>query len=148
MPIYEPRNPNFESIVRASFNNQAVMPFIGAKLTSVQPGHVEIELPYQRHLTQQHGFFHAGIVTIIADSAGGYAALSLMPSGANVLSVEFKMNLLSPADGEKLVARGEVIRAGKTLTVCQSNVYSVKAGQEKQCAMMQMTLMQVAIDEA
>ena len=145
--MHTPRNPAYEADVCASFNLQAIMHLIGATLTTVQPGHVVIDLPYRPDLTQQHGFFHAGIISTIADSAGGSAALSLMPAGVSVLSVEFKVNLLSPADGELLSARADVIRAGKTLTVCQSNVYVQKNGQEKLCAMMQMTLIQTALTE-
>jgi uncharacterized protein (TIGR00369 family) len=138
-----PKNPDYEQVVRASFQRQYVMPFLGAELMAVRPGYCEIHLPYRREFSQQHGFYHAGIITVITDSSGGYAALTLMPAGANVVAVEFKMNLLSPADGELLIARAQVIRPGKTLTICQSNAYSVKNGVEKHCAMMQMTLMQV-----
>ncbi len=104
-PSFNPKDPAFEARVRASFGRQGIMELIGARLTRVEPGLVEIELPFRADLTQQHGFFHAGITSTIADSAGGYAAYSLMPDGASVLTTEFKINLLAPADGELLRAR-------------------------------------------
>jgi len=134
MSTFEPRDPAFESRVRASFARQKVMSLIGAQLTRVVPGRVEIELAFRDDLTQQHGFFHAGIVGTIADSAGGYAAYTLMPAEASVLSVEYKMNLLSPADGERLVASGQVLRPGRTLTVCDLEVVVVKDGARTVCA--------------
>ena len=134
MPTFVPKDPAFESRVRASFARQKVMSLIGAELTRVVPGRVEIELAFRDDLTQQHGFFHAGIVGTIADSAGGYAAYTLMPAEASVLSVEYKMNLLSPADGERLVASGQVLRPGRTLTVCDLEVVVVKDGTRTVCA--------------
>jgi uncharacterized protein (TIGR00369 family) len=108
------KDPNFERRVRDSFGRQRVMTLIGAEMASVTPGHCEIRLPYKPELSQQHGFFHGGVVGMVADSAGGYAAYSLMPADASVLTVEYKMNLLAPGDGEVLIARGEVLRAGRT----------------------------------
>ena len=102
------------------------MQVIGAELTRVEPGVVEISLPYRRDLTQQDGYLHAGIITTIADSAAGYAAYSLMPAGSGVLSVEFKVNLLRPAQGERFVARAEVIKPGKTLTVVRADVFGIQ----------------------
>ena len=104
-PAFTPKDPEFEARVRASFGRQGIMTLIGARLTRVEPGLVEIELPYRADLTQQYGFFHAGITSTIADSAGGYAAYSLMPAGTSVLTTEFKINLLAPAEGEFLRAR-------------------------------------------
>ena len=145
---FEPRNPDYENIIRASFERQRVMQFIGARLDQIRPGHVSIRLPYAQNLTQQNGFLHAGIITTIADSAGGYAALSLMPPGADVLSVEFKVNLMSPAIGDYFVAEADVIRSGRTLTVCQSNVYAIRDRDvKKHCAAMQMTLIQVPMPD-
>lgn len=112
-----PRDPDFEQRVRSSFERQAVMSTIGATLARVAPGEVILALPFRSELTQQHGFLHAGIVTTVMDSACGYAALSLMESGAAVLSVEFKVNLLAPARGSRFYAIGRVVRAGRTLTV-------------------------------
>jgi uncharacterized protein (TIGR00369 family) len=134
MPTFVPKDPAFEARVRASFTRQKVMGLIGAELTRVVPGQVEIELAFRDDLTQQHGFFHAGIVGTIADSAGGYAAYTLMPAEASVLSVEYKMNLLSPADGERLVASGQVLKSGRTLTVCDLEVVVVKDGTRTVCA--------------
>jgi uncharacterized protein (TIGR00369 family) len=117
------------------------MRLIGAQMTRVEPGHVEIELPYRADLTQQHGFFHAGVTSTIADSAGGYAGYTLFPAESSVLTVEYKMNLVSPADGEKLVAIGRVKRTGRSLTVCELEVLAVKSGVAKSCAFGLQTLM-------
>ena len=123
-------NPGFVEEVQKSFAEQSIMKLIGAELAVVQPGLVEISLPYSRDLTQQDGFLHAGIITTIADSAAGYAAFTLMPAGSRVLSVEFKVNLLRPASGEQFLARAEVIKAGKTLTVVRSDVFAIR-GRER-----------------
>ena len=131
---FQPGTPDFEARVRASFNRQGVMHLIGARMTRVEPGMVEIELPFRDDLTQQHGFIHAGIASTIADSAGGYAGLTLFPPGSSVLTVEFKMNLIAPADGEKLIATGRVIKPGRTLTICELEVVAVKNGKPKPCA--------------
>ena len=138
---FEPQDENFVEKVRESFAAQTVMQFIGARLICVEAGAVEIELPFRQDLTQQNGYIHAGIITTIADSACGYAAFSLMPKGADVLSVEFKVNLLSPAIGEKFVAKARVLRAGKTLFVVQGDVFAVKERQEKQVSTMLGTMM-------
>src|SRR5262249_60247641 len=116
--MHSPKDPNFESRVRESFLGQTLMQTIGARITDVAPGEVEITMPMQAGLSQQDGFVHAGIITAIVDSACGYAALSLTPAGQEVLTIEYKVNFLSPAAGERFVARGRVTRAGKTLTVC------------------------------
>jgi uncharacterized protein (TIGR00369 family) len=141
MPNFEPPDPNYEARVRASFERQRVMETIGARLTRVEPGEVEIELPFRQDLTQQHGYLHAGIVTTVVDSACGYAAMSLTPPGGEVLSVEFKINLLSPAKGERLVARAGVKRAGRNITVCVGDAYALDAGREKLVATMLATMM-------
>ena len=117
-------NPNFADDVRSSFAAQAIMSAWNASLKKVELGEVEIELPFNETLTQQNGFLHAGIITTIVDSACGYAALTVMPPGANVLSIEFKVNLLSPAIGERFTAAGRVVRAGRTIKVCQGDVYA------------------------
>jgi uncharacterized protein (TIGR00369 family) len=140
-PTFTPKDPDFEARVRASFGRQGIMTLIGARLIRVAPGWVEIELPFRADLTQQHGFFHAGITSTIADSAGGYAAYSLMPAGTSVLTTEFKINLLAPADGELLRARGRVIKPGRTLTVCEVDVFAVKDGRTTPCAKLLETLM-------
>ena len=119
-------NPTFAEEVRKSFAEQSIMNLIDAELAVVQPGVVEISLPYRRDLTQQDGYLHAGIITTIADSAAGYAAFSLMPAGSRVLSVEFKVNLLRPASGEQFLARAEVVKPGKTLTVVRADVFGIQ----------------------
>ena len=141
---FTPSDPNFEARVRASFARQRVMATLGAELTRVEPGAVEITLPFRADLTQQHGFLHAGIVATILDSACGYAAFSLMPADAAVLTAEYKINLLRPAAGERFAARGRVVRPGKTLTVCAGEVFAVDGGEEKAVAAMLATIMAVA----
>jgi uncharacterized protein (TIGR00369 family) len=121
----QPRNPAFADEIRQSFVKQTIMDLIGAELRSVEPGVVEITLPYRDDLAQQHGYLHAGIVTTIADSACGYAAYSLMPPNSEVLSVEFKVNLLRPAKGETFLAVAEVVKSGKTLTVVRADVFGI-----------------------
>jgi uncharacterized protein (TIGR00369 family) len=140
MTAFQPQHPDFEEKVRQSFARQTVMKTIGAVMTRVAPGEVEIEMPFNPSLSQQHGFIHAGIITTIVDSACGYAALTLMPADAAVLTVEFKVNLLSPAEGEKMIARGRVTRAGRTITVCLGDVFALTAGREKLVATMLTTM--------
>src|SRR5690349_24814116 len=119
------------------------MGFLGAVLGKVEPGRVEISLAFRPELSQQHGFFHAGIISTIADSAGGYAGFTLFPADAGVLTVEFKINLLAAADGERAIAAGEVIRSGRTLTVCRLDAWVEKGGQRTHCATGMQTLMAV-----
>lgn len=121
---FTPSNPEFADVVRASFATQGLMQLIGATLERVEPGEVDIALPYRDDLTQQHAFLHGAVTTAIADSAAGYAALSLMPAGSEVLSVEFKINLLQPAAGLRFVAQGRVIKPGKTITVSRADVFA------------------------
>ena len=129
--------------VRASFDKQGLMATLGARLVSVSPGMVEIALTPQPAVSQQHGFVHAGAVSAIADSAAGYAALSMMPAGTGVLTTEFKINLLAPAAGDRLLARGRVVKAGRTLTLAQAEVIAETGGQEKLVAFLTATLMAV-----
>jgi len=136
-------NPDFEKVIRESFLHQKIMETMGASLTYISPGKVEIELPYNEKLTQQHGFLHAGVIATIIDSACGYAALSLMPPESAVLSVEYKINLLSPAGGEKLIAIGVVEKPGKTLMVCRGEAYSINGETKKHVAAFQGTMMVV-----
>jgi len=117
------------------------MALIGATLERVEPGVVEIALPFKPELSQQHGFFHAGVISTIADSAAGYAGFTLYPAEAGVLTVEFKINLLAAADGERAVALGRVVRSGRTLTVCTFDVHVEKAGRRTHCATGVETLM-------
>jgi uncharacterized protein (TIGR00369 family) len=141
--MVEPRNPHFEQGVRKSFAAQQLMATIGARLTRVAAGEIEIRVPFRPDLTQQHGFLHAGVVTSTLDSACGYAALSLMPEGAGVLTVEFKTNFLAPAKGEELIARGRVVRPGRTITVCEAEALMLTAGAETSVATMLATIMTV-----
>jgi uncharacterized protein (TIGR00369 family) len=143
MPAFEAQDSAFEARVRESFARQRVMQALGASLTRVSPGEVEIVLPFRQDLTQQHGFLHAGIVSTIADSACGYAAYSLMPADAAVLTVEYKVNFLSPAQGDRMIARARVTKPGRTVSVCTCDVYAVKNGQERIVATMLATIMTV-----
>jgi uncharacterized protein (TIGR00369 family) len=124
MEGHQPLDSAIAARVRASFARQGAMATVGAGLANVDVGRVAIALPIEQRLSQQDGYLHAGIVVTALDSACGYAALTLMPDDAEVLSVEFKVNLLAPASGERLVAEGEVIRAGRTLTVCRGDAYA------------------------
>jgi uncharacterized protein (TIGR00369 family) len=133
MTVFAPQDPDFEERVRASFARQRFMVTLGARLARVAPGTCEIELDYREDLTQQHGYLHAAVSTAIADSAGGYAAYSLMPAGSSVLAVEFKINLLEPARGERFVGRGRVVRAGKRLFVCELAVEAWNQGRARPC---------------
>jgi uncharacterized protein (TIGR00369 family) len=138
-----PLNPSFAEDVARNFAEQPIMNLIGARLSLVEPGVVEITLPYRADLAQQHGYLHAGVITTIADSACGYAAFTLMPAGSNVLSVEFKVNLLRPAQGEEFVARAEVIKAGRTLTVVRADVFGIDGNKREVVATMQGTMIRV-----
>ena len=138
---FQATDPDYVTRVRESFARQRIMDLLGAEMTHVGPGACEIRLRYDESLTQQHGFFHGGVIGTIADSAGGYAGYSLMPSDASVLTVEYKLNLLAPADGDCLTARGRVIRAGRTLVVCRADVTVHKDGRENLCATLLQTLM-------
>lgn len=117
------------------------MQYLGAELTAVRPGQCEIRLPFKPQLSQQHGYFHGGVIGTIADSAGGYAAFTLMPAESGVLTVEYKLNLLAPGDGDLLIARGEVIKPGRSLVVSRADVAVVKNGRERLCATLLQTLM-------
>jgi len=140
MPSFRPKDENFEARIRESFSRQALMSLIGARLGRVEPGRVEIELPFRADLTQQHGYLHAGITSAIADSAGGYAGYSLFPAGSSVLTVEFKINLVAPAAGERFLAEGEVLRPGRTLTICSLEVLALRGDDRVTVAVGQQTL--------
>jgi uncharacterized protein (TIGR00369 family) len=127
-------------VVAANFARQPAMELIGAQLTVLEPGRVEVSFPFKVELTQQDGFIHAGIIATAADSACGYAALSSMPAGSEVLSVEFKLNLLRPAAGERFVARAQVLKPGKTLTAVRADVFALMGVQERLIAAMQATM--------
>ncbi|SDC89463.1 uncharacterized domain 1-containing protein [Cupriavidus sp. YR651] len=134
-------NPDFVEYVSASFDRQSAMHLIRATLPVVEHGRTEIHVPHWDGIEQQHGFVHGGVVGMIADSAAGYAAMTVVPASASVLTVEYKMNLVAPADGDLLIARGKVVRPGRTLIVTQAEVFAVKDGKETLCALMQQTIM-------
>lgn len=138
---FVPGDQNYEQRVRDSFARQGIMTHIGAELGRVEPGYCEIRLPFRDTLTQQHGFFHGGVTTTIADSACGYAGFTLMPADATVLTIEYKVNFLAPADGELLFARGHVVKPGRSIIVCQSEVTVVKGDSQRVCASMTETMM-------
>lgn len=134
---------NFEERVRASFERQTVMKTLGMELTRVAEGEVDIEFPYREELTQQHGFIHAGVLATALDSACGYAAFSMMPEDAAVLSVEFKTSLMRPAKGERFVARARVLKPGRTITFCEASAYAISGQKETLVAAMTGSMMAV-----
>ena len=138
-----PKDPAFRARIQASFDKQGLMSTLGASILHIAPGAVDIALLASPSVSQQHGFVHAGAVAAIADTAAGYAALSLMPLGAGVLTTEFKINLVAPAAGERIVARGRVIKAGRTLILAQTEVFSETAGEERLVALLTATLMTI-----
>ncbi len=140
MDAYSPQDPDFVQRINDSFASQHFMTHIGARLGAVEPGRCEIRLPYRSEITQQDNFIHGGAVGTIADVAAGYSALSLMPVGARVLTVEYKLNLMKPALGKELVARGRVLRPGRTLTVCLSEVFDIDGNRETLCATLLATM--------
>lgn len=142
-PAFDPRNPDFDARTRDSFARQAAMRTLGASLAEVAPGRVVITLPWAEPLTQQHGFLHAGMVATALDSACGYAGFTLMARDAAVLTIEFKINLLAPAQGEHFRMIGTVIRPGRTVTVCEGQAFAMEGGREKLVATMGCTLMAV-----
>jgi len=137
---FEPNDKNFAERIRHSFAEQAVMTLIGAELVKVEAGEIDIKLPFRADLAQQDGFLHAGIATTIVDSACGYAAYSLMPAATRVLSVEFKVNFLSPAVGEYFIAEGRIVKSGKTLTVARGDVFAFQKESKKLIATMLATM--------
>ena len=144
-------NPDYEKAVRESFARQGLMQTLGARIVTVEPGFCVIEMAYAPAFSQQAGFFHGGAIGAIADVAAGYAAYSLMPAGSEILTVEYKINLIRPGLPPTLRAEGRVLRAGKTLTVCRADVYHMKggaAGGLEACALLQSTLMRLAPSEA
>ena len=137
---FAPLDSDYATRVRTSFARQGAMRLIGARLAELRPGYCAIELPYREDLTQQHGYIHAGIVAAIVDSAGGYAGFTLFPADASVLTVEYKLNLIAPAAGERLIAEGQVVKPGRTLAITRGEVYAEAAGKRTLCAIMQQTL--------
>jgi len=143
-PAFEPRDPNYEQRGRETFAAQGLMTTFAAELRSVEPGAVEIAVPFSPGLTQQDEFFHAGVGIAILDTACGFAAFSLMPPGTRVLTVELKVNLLAPAVGDYLLARGEVLRSGRNLTICRGDAYAVSGGESKHVATILTTMTSIA----
>ncbi len=143
MSKFQVKDPNFEQRVQTSFAKQRILATIGATLKSVQPGEVEIELPFRDDLVQQHGFIHAAVLTAIVDTACGYAALTLMPPEAAVLTIEYKVNFMSPAIGERMIGKGWVTKPGRNVTVCHGDVYAIQEGKEKTVATMLTTMMTI-----
>ncbi|MFO0998316.1 MAG: PaaI family thioesterase [Alphaproteobacteria bacterium] len=138
---FEPKNPDYAARCRESFSRQPFMAHLGATLRTIRPGFCEIALPSGNHLRQQHGYYHGGSIASVLDSAAGYAAFSLMPADVTILTVEYKLNFLLPGEGEELIARGQVVKPGRTLTVVQADAFAVKGGVERMCATSIQTLM-------
>jgi uncharacterized protein (TIGR00369 family) len=142
-PRFEPQDPAFAERVRASFAQQGAMHTIGATLAEIAAGRVVIALPWRRDLTQQHGFLHAGMIATALDSACGFAASTLMPADAGVLTIEYKINLLAPAQGESFRMEGRVVKPGRTISVTEGRAYALHEGREKLVATMGATLMTI-----
>jgi uncharacterized protein (TIGR00369 family) len=140
---FQPKDPNFKARVRESFALQTAMQTLGVEIITIEPGEVEFSMPYSASFTQQNGYIHAGIITTVLDSACGYAAFSLMPSNAAVLTVEFKTTLIAPARGERFLFRANVIKPGRTLTYCEGRAYGVTNHEERLIATMSGTLFAV-----
>ncbi len=140
---FEPKSIHYKKKVQESFERQKFMKLINAELIDVQPGYCEIHVPHHPDLTQQHGFFHAGVISTVADNTAGYAGFSLMEENSSVLTVEFKINLIAPGDGDVLIGKSNVLKNGRTLTICRSEVFIVKNGEEKLCAAAQLTLIEL-----
>ncbi|MEX1036448.1 MAG: PaaI family thioesterase [Sneathiella sp.] len=139
--VFQPKNPDYDSIVRDSFSRQPFMAEMGATIQSLEPGVCELALTMRPGLTQQHGFFHGGLVAAIADSAAGYASYSLYPANSTVLTVDYSVNFLKPAQGEILRARAEVLKTGKTLFVCRADAYTEEGGRSNHCLTGMFTMM-------
>jgi len=138
---FKPLDPDLKNKIKESFSRQGFMDFIGSEITDIRPGYCEIQVPFKKELSQQHGYFHAGIIGTLADNSGGYAAFTLMPSDSSILTVEYKLNLIAPGDGDLLISRARVIKPGRTLTICRPEVFVVKNGVQTLCAAALMTLM-------
>ena len=143
LPEFKPKDPGYVARVQGSFAQQGAMATLGAQLVLVEPGRVAIELPWTAGLSQQHGFLHGGIVAAVLDSACGYAGFTLMPEGTGVLTIEFKINFLAPAKGQRFRMVGQVIKPGRTVTVTEGRTYAINDGREKLIATMGATLMTI-----
>jgi uncharacterized protein (TIGR00369 family) len=140
-PAWSPRNPDFAARVRENFARQGFMGLIGAELESITPGRCVLSVGYAPRLTQQHGYFHGGLIGTLADMAAGYAAFSLADAETSILTVEYKLNLLEPGQGERLVADARVMRGGKRLSVCEADVWVLMGPRRTRCAVALATLM-------
>jgi uncharacterized protein (TIGR00369 family) len=143
MSDYKYHDPGYPDLLRDNFSSQPTMQFIGATMTDIRPGYVELQLPWRKEFTQQSDAIHGGIITTLADNAGGYAAWTLEPNDANMLAVEFKVNFCAAAKGDPIIARGSVVKKGKSLIISRVDIYSVENGVEILCALMQQTLMSI-----
>ena len=143
MPRFEPKNPDFREVATATFAAQRAMQTRGIRIARLDPGEVDLAMDYAPEYSQQNGFMHAGIITAGLDNACGIAAFTLMPAGADILTVEFKTNLLAPAKGERFEFRGQVVKPGRTLTVCEGRAYAINNGVESLVATMTGTLMAI-----
>lgn len=140
---FTPRNPDWESLVRDILDRQPIVKALGMEVEALSPGRCVLAMDFRPELAQQHGFFHAGMVSMLADNAGGMAAASLMPAGADILAVEFKVNFMAPAKGSRMRARAEVVKGGRTLTISQIVVSMQDGDREVDCALMQQTCMAI-----
>lgn len=145
VPDFQVRNPGFEADVRATFARQSFMKMIGAEIARLAPGAVQIDLPCGEHLLQHHGYLHGAVIAAIVDTACGCSALTLMPPNSSVLTVEYKINFLAPAAGDRIVARGKVLKAGRRLTVCTGEALSMQDGNEKLVAALTATMVRAAV---
>jgi uncharacterized protein (TIGR00369 family) len=141
MPRFQPKNPDYLKVATATFERQQAMRTLGITIARIEPGEIELSMPYATEWTQQNGFVHAGIITAALDTACGIAAFTLMPAGSDILTVEFKTNLLAPAKGERFAFRGSVIKPGRTLTICEARAFAQTGGGETLIATMTGTLM-------
>ena len=141
MPQFEPKNPDYRKVATATFDRQPAMRTLGISIAWLEAGEVDLAMTYSADFTQQNGFVHAGVITAGLDNACGIAAYTLMPAGAGILTVEFKTNLLAPAKGERFLFRAQVVKPGRTLTVCEARAYALDAGKESLVATMTGTLM-------
>ncbi len=141
MPRFEPKNPDYRAVVTATFAAQSAMRTLGVSIARLEPGEVDLEMAYSAEFTQQNGFVHAGIITAGLDNACGVAAFTLMPAGADILTVEFKTNLLAPAKGKRFFFRARVVKPGRTLTFCEAHAFAEEDGRETLVASMSGTLM-------
>lgn len=142
--MFEPKDPDYQDRIKASFDRQTAMHTLSISIAKLEPGKIELTMPYRKDLAQQHGFVHGGVVSAGLDTACGYAAFSLMSADVAVLTVEFKINFLAPASGESIDFRGVVVKPGRTLTICEARAYAIKGSEEKLIATMTGTLMTMA----